>query len=83
MEKQAARAPDRRYWVVCLLQASPSRPVGNLWSAMEEIDTILAHRRMTSSFTGKFEVYEKNVLDLPSVIESVAIYVQVYLTLIP
>lgn len=34
---------------------------------------------MTSSFTGKLEVYEKNVPNLPSVIESVDIYAQVYL----
>ncbi len=43
----------------------------NIIAAKEEIDAILTHRRRTGGFTGKFEVYEKNVVDLPSVIESV------------
>ena len=30
---QATPASDRRYRVACLLQASPSRPEGHLWSA--------------------------------------------------
>ena len=38
MEWQAARAGDRRYRVACILQASPSRPEGHLWSAVLRVN---------------------------------------------
>ena len=37
MEWQAARAAERRYWVVCILQACPPWPVGELRSGVSPL----------------------------------------------
>ena len=50
---QAARAPDRRYRVACIVPGFPSRPEGYLWSAVLRVG-FLAEAVWTGSRVGSW-----------------------------